>query len=260
MKRFLSVICMAILAGGLIFTSCDKKFTITVNANNDAWGSVTGGGEYADQATAVLTAVPNNGYEFVKWQDGNTENPRTITVTADETYTAYFKESTGTKVTFNGGSWKAANALGVDYTSDDYIIFYFFRTASSTEDVYCQGYLEDYPGTFDYEGTGGDIMNYRDPNFTWTDEDGVLGNAGTTYWGWYSMPETFAEVITAVDLNALSISGTWSADVATVEGYATTGQFTPVAQLNGVMNNANWDWTSKKAGDERTKATIQKVR
>ena len=53
-------------------------------------GTVTGGGTYNGGATATLTATPNTGYHFVQWQDGNTQNPRTITVTGDATYTAAF--------------------------------------------------------------------------------------------------------------------------------------------------------------------------
>ncbi len=53
-------------------------------------GTVSGGGSYAAGATATLTATPNTGYHFVQWQDGNTQNPRTITVTGDATYTAAF--------------------------------------------------------------------------------------------------------------------------------------------------------------------------
>ena len=66
MKRFLSLVCMALLAGGMIFTSCDKKYTITVEANPANAGTVTGGGTFTDQATTTLTATPNAGYQFVK--------------------------------------------------------------------------------------------------------------------------------------------------------------------------------------------------
>ena len=40
--------------------------------------------------TRYVTATANEGYSFQKWHDGNTDNPRTITVTADITYTAIF--------------------------------------------------------------------------------------------------------------------------------------------------------------------------
>ena len=119
MKKVLSVLCMALLAGGMIFTSCTKNFTITVNSNNDAWGTVSGAGSYADGATATLTATPKEGYLFVKWQDGNTDNPRTITVTADATYTAYFEAiptpppaNPGVKVTFNTDNYEAGAYSG----------------------------------------------------------------------------------------------------------------------------------------------------
>jgi len=68
-----------------------STYTITATGNNPAWGTVSGGGSYGDGATATLTAMPNAGYHFVRWQDGNTQNPRTITVTGDATYTAYFE-------------------------------------------------------------------------------------------------------------------------------------------------------------------------
>ena len=70
------------------------QYTITVNSNNNAWGTVSGGGTYNSGATATLTATPNSDYRFVRWQDNNTDNPRTVTVTANVTYTAYFEAET----------------------------------------------------------------------------------------------------------------------------------------------------------------------
>lgn len=64
-------------------------YTITVNAT--AGGTVTGGGTYESGKTVTLTATPNTGYRFVKWSDGNTNATRTVTVTADATYTATFE-------------------------------------------------------------------------------------------------------------------------------------------------------------------------
>ena len=72
-------------------TSAPTQYTITANSNNTAWGTVTGGGTYNSGATATLTATPTSGYRFVSWQDGNTQNPRTITVTGNATYTATFE-------------------------------------------------------------------------------------------------------------------------------------------------------------------------
>lgn len=66
------------------------QYTITVNSANSSMGNVSGSGTYNEGTTATLTATPNSGYHFVHWQDNNTQNPRTVTVTANATYTAYF--------------------------------------------------------------------------------------------------------------------------------------------------------------------------
>ena len=65
-------------------------YTITVKSEDESKGTVTGGGEYMQGATVTLTAKPNFGYQFAEWQDGNTDNPRNITVTGHATYTASF--------------------------------------------------------------------------------------------------------------------------------------------------------------------------
>ena len=269
MKKVLSVLCMALLAGGMIFTSCTKNFTITVNSNNDAWGTVTGTGTYAEGATATLTATPNEGYLFVKWQDGNTDNPRTITVTADATYTAEFEAiipvvQGSTTVSFNGTSWEAANMSAVDKSSQGYLYVEFFKVANSEDNIYCDGYLETTPGDdYNYQNTGGDIMNYRDPNYTYYDAQGILSEDGEpgTYWGWNTNSSSFAEVITAVDLNALTMSGSWSADVFTAEDYVTylqSGTMPAMYPFSGNIDNMPWTWNEGKANTQK-KASNQKV-
>ncbi len=39
---------------------------------------------------ATIIALPNTGYTFARWSDGNTQNPRTLTVTQDTVLIAYF--------------------------------------------------------------------------------------------------------------------------------------------------------------------------
>ena len=73
----------------------DQGFTITVESADPSMGSVTGSGTFADGTTTTITATANTGYRFVQWQDGNNEHIRTITVTADATYTAYFESTQG---------------------------------------------------------------------------------------------------------------------------------------------------------------------
>ena len=68
-----------------------NAFTITTAVNDDAMGSVTEGGEYAYGTEITLTATANSGYRFAQWSDGNTDNPRIVTVTENKTYTAEFE-------------------------------------------------------------------------------------------------------------------------------------------------------------------------
>ena len=56
-------------------------------------GTVTGGGEYVHGTTATLLAVAPAGCEFVCWSDGNTDNPRMLTVYSSEDYSAMFFSS-----------------------------------------------------------------------------------------------------------------------------------------------------------------------
>lgn len=66
------------------------SYTITANANNSAWGTVSGGGTYNAGSTCTLTATPAEGYRFLYWQDSLTTNPRSFAVLADAVYTAIF--------------------------------------------------------------------------------------------------------------------------------------------------------------------------
>ena len=80
-------------------SSTPTTYTITAVANNNAYGTVTGGGTYEEGATAHLTATANNGYRFVSWNDGNSENPRDVVVTGNATYTAMFEANAATTYT-----------------------------------------------------------------------------------------------------------------------------------------------------------------
>ncbi len=68
----------------------DGTGLITVLPNDSTMGSVTGSGQYEIGAEITLEAFPKEGYYFVRWDDGNTDNPRTLTVAFDITLTAIF--------------------------------------------------------------------------------------------------------------------------------------------------------------------------
>ena len=68
-----------------------NKFLLTVLSNNEALGTVSGGGMYAAGTEVELKATPEATAHFVKWSDGDTNATRTYTTTGEAvTLTAEF--------------------------------------------------------------------------------------------------------------------------------------------------------------------------
>ena len=68
-----------------------NKFQLTVLSNNEALGTVSGGGMYAAGTEVELKATPEATAHFVKWSDGDTNATRTYTTTGEAvTLTAEF--------------------------------------------------------------------------------------------------------------------------------------------------------------------------
>ena len=76
-----------------------ETYLVTINVNNDEYGTVTGAGMYEYNTTATITATANNGYKFVNWTiddvEISTDNPYSFTVTEDVELVAHFEESVG---------------------------------------------------------------------------------------------------------------------------------------------------------------------
>ena len=75
----------------LFYLQGTPQYTITVLPNDPALGTVTGGGTYPQGSTIEISATPFENVAFRSWDDGNTDNPRSITVTGDMTFTALFE-------------------------------------------------------------------------------------------------------------------------------------------------------------------------
>lgn len=95
------------------------KAIITVEANPLNGGVVTGSGQYNIGESVEISAVPNPGYLFVGWDDGELNATRTIIATSSQYYTALFEiddtfrevnmEQGGTDM--NGAKMNNANAI-----------------------------------------------------------------------------------------------------------------------------------------------------
>lgn len=75
-------------------------YSLSLSANNAVYGSVAGAGSYVKGTDITISATSNVGYEFVKWSDDVTINPRQITINQDVALTAIF-EPTGLTYSLN---------------------------------------------------------------------------------------------------------------------------------------------------------------
>lgn len=71
----------------LTLSVLDDNGTVTIDSQNTQQSTFCGG------STAVIQATANYGYHFTQWNDGNTDNPRTITLTQDTSFTAQFAKN-----------------------------------------------------------------------------------------------------------------------------------------------------------------------
>jgi len=119
----------------------EQTYTLTLNRNNTAWGSVSGGGNYEAGKQVSISATANSGYRFVNWTKSgviiSTSSSYNYTMPSENvTLTANFEAATGDEVTIfvevmydpfagaqsrndigyiriNGGEWKNSDTITV---------------------------------------------------------------------------------------------------------------------------------------------------
>jgi hypothetical protein len=91
------------------------EFSISVESSNDLQGyaSIVSHPD-CDSHNATIQATPCNGFVFDHWDDGNTDNPRTIEVVSDMSFIAFFKSNNDIEET-DGNSIKV-------YTDDGAVL------------------------------------------------------------------------------------------------------------------------------------------
>lgn len=70
-----------------------NQYTISLNVDSNVHGIVSGNGNYDYLSERIISATPNYGYHFTMWNDGDTNNPRTLTLTQDTSFTALFERN-----------------------------------------------------------------------------------------------------------------------------------------------------------------------
>ena len=90
--RTITVAGNATYIASFVDVSSEQTYYIRVVSSDEVFGTVTGGGVYAEGTIITIAAIPNPGYAFISWNDSNYENPRQVVVTRNETYIAIFNE------------------------------------------------------------------------------------------------------------------------------------------------------------------------
>ena len=192
-------------------------YTLTVLADSTGWGTVTGGGIFHYGDTAIISATPIVGHEFLCWNDSITDNPREIIVTQDSTFIAMFARSQFViKVESDHPQWGTVTGGGTYYYGDTiqisatpYLGFAFAgwtdgdmtnpRTVIVTEDQtytahfeirQCVITTEVYPenagsiiggGTYNY-GETIHLTAHSNPGYVFSEwDDGVITNPRTVF-------------------------------------------------------------------------------
>ena len=71
-------------------TQSECNYTLSANSSDPNLGAVSGGGTYIEGSVATIEATANDGYAFLEWNDGNTDNPRIVEIISDTTFVATF--------------------------------------------------------------------------------------------------------------------------------------------------------------------------
>ena len=95
-------------------------YTVSTSVSPSGSGSVSGGGSAKAGTNVSLQAIPNSGYKFTQWSDGKTNNPRSVYVTSDCSYTAYFEADKINKI-YVGTSQPKAIYIGTQEVKAVYI-------------------------------------------------------------------------------------------------------------------------------------------
>lgn len=252
MKNTFKIFGLMLLAGTLVLSSCKDdeettpgvnpetgktQFTITATSNNDDWGTVSGGGTYDTGSTVTLTATPKEGYKFVNWNTGATNNPLTFAATENATYTANFDRAGGA-VTVGNESWDpqyinaqmASNAMMISFAKVSSNAYPICQIVYSNEAGVANGTFNGNP-TMQANDEGNVSIGFGNPR-VWYFEAGtwdLQSNTGETihtgdWWG-----KTVTLSISNLDATAMTADVVVNAELAHVtEMLNDAGQLTTI--------------------------------
>ena len=239
-------------------TSAINTYTITVSTGQH--GTASGSGTYPYGSFVQISATADSDYHFSQWNDGNTDNPRTITVTADATYTASF-ESDAFTVTITGdahttvtgsGSYPYGTQVQISATPDEHYHFVAWSDGDTN-------------ATRTITVTGNITLSASSAvnTYTITVNAGQHGSAsGSGTYGYGTQVQISATADTYYRFTAWNDGNTDNPRTVTVTGNATyTASFEAAVQSNVIRYNAgsavSGNWVTNNT--DTTKNTYDSV-
>ncbi|MCF0206047.1 MAG: T9SS type A sorting domain-containing protein, partial [Bacteroidales bacterium] len=95
-----------------VFAVILPQYIIYASSTNTSYGSVVGSGIYDEGSVIEIRALSKKNYRFSGWTDGNTDNPRVITVTGNASYQAEFILNLPTPIVVTVGTISRGSAFG----------------------------------------------------------------------------------------------------------------------------------------------------
>ncbi len=143
-----------------VFVAIRRNYDLYWNPNIFRFGSIqseTDCGTYDRGEEVEITAVPaSDEYEFVRWSDGNTQNPRTLVANRDYDLIAEFRHKTQTRYLYIFSSYGDTTGSGnyhlgelVEISVSPYEGFHFVRWSDDEEETALvrRFYLDEYSST-----------------------------------------------------------------------------------------------------------------
>ena len=98
---------------GMFLAIIDSDYyQLTVRSDSVPMGTAEGSGHYVSMSQVQISATANPGYRFAMWNDGSTENPRTVEVYYDTVFTAIFTEESNLVVSVKASHPSRGTATG----------------------------------------------------------------------------------------------------------------------------------------------------
>lgn len=146
----------------------------------------------------------------------------------------------GIAVTFDTDAWEAADILGTDYSTIHYLELGAFKNYDSETTPWVQGYIPSEVADIVWPGSSQASPDYHYMFYYENDNDYTAYN-NSNYPNWQPTANDFHETITAIDLTALTLSGTCTGSMRYFPDILNGSETPTTKALTVNINNATWE-------------------